>query len=538
MGKIEDYLMDTANWKKTHKKKYDVYVCMPNDGTVVENFLKGAKYTTNQNTPFVLSGTVGEQWVIDFKELAKTYTFADGTEINEVNLKNKMQGGTLPWIKLTTRADAGTVWSCHLPTSVKNYPIKTSRGAVLQANRDGVKHGYGDFIMASDNGGAPNLKDVWVVNGIIFPRTYDLHAYANKFPDSVTNAETVVPKPLASGNAAEQVLPKIYKWFKSNFESRAQVKLLNNQVDDSISPKIEVKVNDKVSGQYFMSVDEDGKVDAEFWITGPAYDKFSEGGFLFTTHDIDVPTGPKDDWIEFRDHILLRMNEASKKQKRDLYDANKIAKALSARGHRIGKIVDDTNDNSVSFKFDNGKYGVMVRDDANAGTFLSLFGTNESNEFVEILGFFLDDSGIEDAVDKIHNVASGSAKGKDVVQRAYNETKGYYDSIYVDGKDVDEFDNDSYAQNCKYAYQAMQKAFGTRGFEISNPNFSACDTEDALEVFRIYKIGKSDAQVIVMNQELVYARDGEGIIDSIPLPDRHNKNDWKAALSWIVKVLK
>jgi hypothetical protein len=214
MGKVEAYLLNPKNWKRTHKKKYDVYVCMPNAGTSVGNFLEGAKYTTNQNTPFVLSGTVGEQWVIDFKKLAKTYTFADGTEINGVRLKSKMQGGIIPWVKLTTRADAGTVWSCHLPTSVKNYPVKTSWGAVLQANRDGVKHGYGDFIMASDNGGTPNLKDVWVVNGLIFPRTYDLHAYANKFPDSVTSAETVVPKPLVSGNVAEQALPKIYKWFK------------------------------------------------------------------------------------------------------------------------------------------------------------------------------------------------------------------------------------------------------------------------------------------------------------------------------------
>lgn len=60
-----DILLDEArnhnNWKRTCKKKYDIWMCMPGPGKNVTNFLEGSHYVTNENKPFVLS--VG-QWML------------------------------------------------------------------------------------------------------------------------------------------------------------------------------------------------------------------------------------------------------------------------------------------------------------------------------------------------------------------------------------------------------------------------------------------------------------------------------------------
>ena len=64
----------------------------------------------------------------------------------------------------------------------------------MYANRQGVKHGKGDFIIASDAGNKPNLSDIWVVNGEIFPKTYDLRSFSGMFNANTCSAETVQPK--------------------------------------------------------------------------------------------------------------------------------------------------------------------------------------------------------------------------------------------------------------------------------------------------------------------------------------------------------
>ena len=59
---VQEYApaMQVGNWKRTSKKKYQIYVCMPPLGTKVYNFLENAHYETSEKKPFVLSGTVGE----------------------------------------------------------------------------------------------------------------------------------------------------------------------------------------------------------------------------------------------------------------------------------------------------------------------------------------------------------------------------------------------------------------------------------------------------------------------------------------------
>jgi hypothetical protein len=182
-------LNNPKNWKKTHKKSYKVWICRPATGTQCTNVLEGANYVTDQNKQFIISGTVGETWVIDAGKLAKTYTFDDGTPITPDTLKSKLnRSGQIDWTKLQTKQDGMAInYAFHLPLSIKNFPVQTSWGDTLLANRDGIRHGKGDFLVCADNGGQPNLSDVWVVNGEVFPSTYDLHAFPNMF-DSATAA--------------------------------------------------------------------------------------------------------------------------------------------------------------------------------------------------------------------------------------------------------------------------------------------------------------------------------------------------------------
>lgn len=189
------------NWKKTHKKLYEVYVCMPKLGTKVTNRLEGAYYETNENKRFVISGTVGETWVIDEKKLMTTYCFLDDKPITPEELKNRTKNGIIDWMHLKTITNETTNWAFYLPASVRNLPVKTSWGDVLLANRDGIGHGKGDFLVCSDAGGRPNLNDMWVVNGNIFPTTYSMKAFPN-FGLPMDGKET--PKPASIAGCANK----------------------------------------------------------------------------------------------------------------------------------------------------------------------------------------------------------------------------------------------------------------------------------------------------------------------------------------------
>lgn len=97
--------MELTNWKRTQKKKYQIYVCMPSLGTKVYNQLENVHYTTSENKPFVLSGTVGEQWVIDPGKLFKTYQLPNGYPLNLDFLKTKGHPYKVNWFKIETIVD-------------------------------------------------------------------------------------------------------------------------------------------------------------------------------------------------------------------------------------------------------------------------------------------------------------------------------------------------------------------------------------------------------------------------------------------------
>lgn len=151
------------------KKTYNVGVRYENAGVKVYNKLEDAHYTTTDERHLVLTGTVGEEWVIDNKKFMQTYVRTDGGVI-DVNFIEALKGSGKQVV--TAIAGQTVVWAKQVPANIK-IDVATSWGEVLTANRDGVPHGSGDFIMAANtDGNKPSKTDRWVVNGEIMGKTY------------------------------------------------------------------------------------------------------------------------------------------------------------------------------------------------------------------------------------------------------------------------------------------------------------------------------------------------------------------------------
>lgn len=155
--------MDLKKYQKKGGYLITATVAIP--GVRVYNFLEDANYVTSEKKCIILTGTRGEQWVVDREKLAKTYIYTDGTPIDAENLP-KVSFIVTPVVG----EDAACVFAEQTTEQVK---VNTSWGVELTANREGIPHGEGDFIIYADDGtGKPNPNNSWVVNGLVFLDTY------------------------------------------------------------------------------------------------------------------------------------------------------------------------------------------------------------------------------------------------------------------------------------------------------------------------------------------------------------------------------
>lgn len=177
-----------SSYKRTNKKKYQIWASMPPEGTKVRNYLEKVEYITTHSKQFVLTGTVGEKWVTDINKLCATYRLADGRALSKDVLGQMVvkgytayTPGAVPVIKPFKIESLPGVpnWALFVPKQYV-FQIPTARGDVLTVNDPNIPHGAGDFIVCGDNGfGEPNLADRWVVNGNVFPHTYDMRSFPN-----------------------------------------------------------------------------------------------------------------------------------------------------------------------------------------------------------------------------------------------------------------------------------------------------------------------------------------------------------------------
>ena len=148
------------------KIEYDIQMYMPGPGVKVHNILENSDYETNDTKPVVLVGTVGEEWTVNTKKLMTAYTY-NSKPITEDVIKNELADGNKHVIR--TIAGAETMFAFQTKEKIK---VSTSWGEVLEANRDGIEHGDGDYIICASKDGLPNFDNTWVINGLIFPKTY------------------------------------------------------------------------------------------------------------------------------------------------------------------------------------------------------------------------------------------------------------------------------------------------------------------------------------------------------------------------------
>lgn len=245
------------NYVRCKKKLYEIAACMPPVGTVVVNKLEqgdvvqmlggrtyftitelnhlksqnssmfntlqqlasqGRLYVVSEQKNVVLAGTMGEMWVTDFATLCKKYTSANGNPIQVDNLKT--------WFKVRTVPDSSTAFACFVPNNIKGQ-IATSWGAVLNINGIGASHGKGDFVIAQDAGGVPNLQKRYVINGVIFGRTYNNQGFSKYLcKDNQNNGVTL--------NCLPKLCDSVKKASSKQYNCLSLVRLSQQEKEDVI----------------------------------------------------------------------------------------------------------------------------------------------------------------------------------------------------------------------------------------------------------------------------------------------------------------
>lgn len=168
--KMADYLSAHADsWFQTGKTSYVIQGKMVSQKTAVHNVLEDVDYTVeDDNTSVILKGVYGEEWVTSVAKVLKTYTKEDGTPLTESDFTGRKD----TFVKIKTVAAPNENFACYIPAGVA-VEVATAWGDTLYANRTGVPHGNGDYLVCRNVDGKPDLSDVWVVNGAVFGQTYD-----------------------------------------------------------------------------------------------------------------------------------------------------------------------------------------------------------------------------------------------------------------------------------------------------------------------------------------------------------------------------
>lgn len=163
-------LLDPDSFFVTGKTQYTIRGRLTDKDTRVYNRFEDTFYdATDDGVSVILTGLSDESWVTQLRKVLTTYTKPDGSAYNENDFLSS-KGSDL---KLTTISALGTNFARFIAADTV-VEVHTAWGDVLYANRAGVPHGNGDFLVCSSVNGEPDFSDVWVVNGATFPVTYDV----------------------------------------------------------------------------------------------------------------------------------------------------------------------------------------------------------------------------------------------------------------------------------------------------------------------------------------------------------------------------
>ena len=167
---FEDYLARReGTWFLTGKKEYSVQAMMVSRETCFHNALEVVDYTvTDDGVTVILKGCFGEMWATKLSRVLSTYTKPDGSALCDADFAEKDS-----WIDMITKPEPDAYYAMHVPLNL-SVTVETAWGDVLHANLPNAPHGNGDFLVCRAGiDGKPDLSDVWILNGTVFPAYYD-----------------------------------------------------------------------------------------------------------------------------------------------------------------------------------------------------------------------------------------------------------------------------------------------------------------------------------------------------------------------------
>ena len=156
-------------WFLTGKKKYPLQAMMVSRETSFRNELEGADYTVSDDgVTVIMKGTAGELWPVSMDKAVMNYSRPDGRRISIDDFARRDT-----FIDLVSIAAPDSCYAMFVPAEIA-LTVRTASGYNLHVNLSGVVHGSGDYLICrKGEDGQPDLMDIWVVNGILFPQTYD-----------------------------------------------------------------------------------------------------------------------------------------------------------------------------------------------------------------------------------------------------------------------------------------------------------------------------------------------------------------------------
>lgn len=168
---LDAYLEQTdESWFLTGKKEYTIQAMMVSGALSFHNALEDVDYiAVDDGETVVLRGTRGEMWTSPLSTVVTRYAKPDGSELRREDFAQKDV-----MIDIVTIPTRDSYYAMHVPIDI-TVTVVTAWGDVLHTNLPNARHGEGDYLVCTvGEDGGPNLSDVWVLNGLIFPDCYDI----------------------------------------------------------------------------------------------------------------------------------------------------------------------------------------------------------------------------------------------------------------------------------------------------------------------------------------------------------------------------
>ena len=167
---LSEYLEETnESWFLTGKNEYTVQAMMVSKKTTFHNDLEVVDLVaTDDGKTVVLKGTRDEIWTSPLPQVIARYTKPDGSKLRKRDFAIKDV-----YIDIVTIPTKDAYYAMHVPKDL-SVTVETAQGDILHTNLPNAQHGEGDYLVCTiGEDGGPNLSDVWVLNGLIFPDCYD-----------------------------------------------------------------------------------------------------------------------------------------------------------------------------------------------------------------------------------------------------------------------------------------------------------------------------------------------------------------------------